>query len=372
MKVLVANWFSTRGGEEKHVYDTLTQLSGAPGMRIHVAAPRDCAWSTELDALPGLKRINIAFKTKADALSVLKLARLMRRERYDVVHAHGARAGWLTRLAAVMAGQHNVVWTMHLLILDHVSRQPGWTRGIYAGLERFLNRRTARIIAVSENLRQGLLASDPRLDPSRVVTVSNGIAPLRPAEGYPLKQSLGLAPKDRVGAMVGKLQREKGHDLAIRALYRLPAAERPHLAIIGQGMLRDELQKLAESQGVSQWVHFLGFQKQVPEILAAADFFLMPSRYEGFPIALLEAMALGKPIIAAAVNGIPEALRDGSNGLLIPADDPGALAEALRVLLSDPERARRLGLAAQETYREKFTLERCCESIRDVYARIAA
>ena len=115
MKVLVANWFSTRGGEEKHVFDTVAHMSGVPGLRLFVAAPRTSPWAAELAALKGVTRYDIAFRAKGDLMSVLRLARLMRRERFDVVHAHGARAGWLTRLAAALAGQRNVVWTMHLL-----------------------------------------------------------------------------------------------------------------------------------------------------------------------------------------------------------------------------------------------------------------
>lgn len=371
MKILVANWFSSRGGEEKHVFDTLTRFAAQGRHELWLAAPKRGPWARDLAGLKGCTWVDVPFSSKGDLRSVARLARLLRRERFDVVHVHGARAGWLLRLAALAAGCRKVVWTMHLLIQDHVSRQPGWTKRFYAALERYLNRRTARIIAVSDNLRKGLLTSDPRLDPARVITVANGIAAPNPP-AFPLKEKLGLRPSDRVGVAVGKLQREKGHDVAIRALAALPAEARPHLAVAGQGMLKEELRQLGESLGIAPWVHLMGYQDNVPGILQAAEFFLMPSRYEGFPIALLEAMALGKPIIAAAVNGIPEAIKHGENGLLFQSEDDRALAEAMRALDGDRKEAARLGANARRTYLDRYTLERCCGGIEEVYASLAA
>lgn len=372
MKVLVANWFSSRGGEEKHVYDVLARLAARGDLDLHVAAPARSPWSPELAALPGVRRIAVPFANKADLVSVARLARLMRRERYDVVHVHGARAGWLVRLAAWLAGCRKVVWTMHLLLQDHISRQPGWSKRFYVAIERFLNRRTARIIAVSESLRQGLLASDASLETARVVTVPNGIEPPRDPAPADLRGRIGARAGESIGLAVGKLQREKGHDILARALAALPAGSRTHAAVAGTGMLEEELRRLAASLGVSDRFHLLGFQSDVLGLLKAADYFVMPSRYEGFPIALLEAMALGKPIIAAAVNGIPEAIEDGVNGLLVPPGDERALAAAILRLAADPVEAARLGAAAAMAYRERYTLERCCERITDVYAGLAA
>jgi glycosyltransferase involved in cell wall biosynthesis len=370
MKVLVANWFSSRGGEEKHVYDVLSHLAMRGDMELHVAAPSHSPWNRELSSLPGVRRFEIPFANKADIVSVALLARLMHRERYDIVHVHGARAGWLVRLAAIITGFNKVVWTMHLLIQDHISRQPGWSKRFYVAIERFLNRRTARIVAVSENLRQGLLASDPTLEQARIITVPNGIDPPSDPAPADLQGELGVGTNEKVGLAVGKLQREKGHDILIKALAVLPTENRPHAAVAGTGMLKEDLERLAAAQGVSNRFHLLGFQKNVLGLLKSADFFVMPSRYEGFPIALLEAMALGKPIIAAAVNGIPEAIQDGVNGLLVPPEDEKALAAAIERLVADPREAARLGAAASTTYRERYTLARCCERITEVYDRL--
>ncbi len=372
MKVLVANWFSSRGGEEKHVFDTLSRLSTRTGLDLYVAAPGKSAWSRELSSLKGIKRINVSYASKLDLVSVLKLAWLLRRQRFDVVHVHGARAGWLVRLAALISGYRRVVWTMHLLIQDHISRQPGWSRRYYVNLERFLNRRTARIIAVSENLRKGILEFDSGLDGSRVVSVPNGIEPPSQPRPFDLRKNLGVSQTDTVVVAIGKLQREKGHDLLIRALAAIPANRRPHGAVAGTGMLKEELEKLSSSLGVAGNFHLMGYQDNVLGILEAADIFVMPSRYEGFPIALLEAMALGKPIIASAVNGIPEAIRDQVNGLLVPPEDDRALAEAIERLDGDRELAARLGMEARKTYSEYYTMERCCQRIEDVYAVLAA
>ena len=372
MKVLVANWFSSRGGEEKHVFDTVSHLAAREGMELYVAAPRQSPWSRELADLKNVGRVDVDFSSKADLRSVLRLSRVMRKVGFDIVHVHGARAGWLVRLAAWLVGYPRVVWTMHLLIKDHISRQPSWSKRFYSAIERFLNRRTASIIAVSENLRQGLLASDSALEPSKVVSIPNGIAPPKTPRPSSFRNNLGIGASSTVCVAVGKLQREKGHDVLIRALAAIPEGRRPHAAIAGTGMLRDELDSLASSLGVRDFVHLLGFQDNVLGILDAADIFVMPSRYEGFPIALLEAMALGKPIIATAVNGIPEAIENAYNGLLVPSEDDKALAAALLQFIEDPARAARLGAEAKRTFEARYTLERCCDRIKEVYASVAA
>lgn len=372
MKVLVCNRLSSRGGEEKHVVDLVRWLSAREDTETWLAAPLENPWSAELAALPRLRRLEARFATKGDLATVLRLFRALRRERFDAVHAHGARAGWLLRLAALLAGYRQVVWSMHLLIRDHVSRQAAWTRGIYAGIERFLNRRTDRIIAVSEDLRRGLLASDPGLDPSRVITVPNGIEdPGRPAPGA-LDRVLPGRNGSLVCVAVGKLQPEKGHDLLIEAVGRMPETDRPSALIVGEGVERPALEAGIRRLGLESKVKLLGFRPDVPALVAEADVYVMPSRFEGLPIALLEAMALGKAIVAAAVNGIPEAIQDGDNGLLVPREDPEALASALGRLSADAGLRGRLGRRARETWRERFTQETCFGEIRRVYAGLAA
>lgn len=370
MKVLVANWLSSRGGEEKHVIDLATYLSVKPGVELFLAVPASSPWSAEIGSLPGKTVLDTRYSSKADLASILRLIRYLRRYRFDVVHVHGARAGWLVRLAAILVGYRRVIWSMHLLIRDHVSRQPSWTKGVYFAIERFLNRRTARIIAVSEDLRRGVLGTDPALDAATVITVANGISDPQPCEP-------ALLPFPRTGsglvcAAVGKLQHEKGHDVLIEAVALIPDAERPIAMIVGEGMLRGSLESRIRESGLESHVHLLGFQNNVIGLLTTADIYVMPSRYEGLPIALLEAMALGKPIVATAVNGIPEAIRDGENGLLVPSEDPAALAEALRRLGRDPALRRKLGDGARKSYLERYMPEHCFGAIYGIYAKLAA
>jgi glycosyltransferase involved in cell wall biosynthesis len=372
MKVLIANWLSTRGGEEKHVADLARYLSARGSVQAHLALPRSSVWWPELSTLPNLNLVDVAYASKLDVRSVWRVARLLRRGRFDLVHVHGARAGWLVRLAAILSGYRKVIWSMHLLIGDHVSRQPKWMRRWYAAIERFLNRRTALIIAVSGDLRDRLLKSDSRLDPAKVVSIPNGIP--EPVQGEPVRRE-EIFPDGGfplLCAAVGKLQPEKGHDVLIEALGRLPAGERPAAAIAGEGMLRGTLEKMIAKLGLGRHVRLLGFQSNVIGLLRSADVYIMPSRFEGLPIALLEAMALGKPIVATAVNGIPEAVIDGENGLLVPSEDPEALAKALRKLAADPELRAKLGRGAREAYARRFTQDICFGNILRTYETLAA
>jgi glycosyltransferase involved in cell wall biosynthesis len=371
MKVLVANWLSTRGGEEKHVIELVQYLARKPGVEVFLAAPKPCAWMPELEALPNLTYLETPFASKLDLKSVLRLMGHLRKYRFDVVHVHGARAGWLVRLAAVLAGYRKVVWTMQLMIQDHVSRQPGWSRRFYFAIEAFLNRRTAIIIAVSEDLRRRLLKAQPSIDPEHVVAIHNAVADPRPAAGRPAR-SPERKPAEIRCVAVGKLQREKGHDVLIEALAQLPPEARPQADIIGEGMLRGELEELIRSKGLQGTVNLLGFQRNPAGMLADYDIFVMPSRYEGIPLAMLEAMAMELPVVGTAVNGIPEAIVDGDNGLLVPAEAAPALADAVRRLAEDSQLRLRLGRKARQTYLDAFTGEHIYGKIHGIYARLAA
>lgn len=369
MRVLLANWLSTRGGEEKHVIDLARYLCRQPEIEVTLAAPLNTPWETEIDRLTGLHRIEVPFRTKFDLVSIVSLMRLFRWEHFDVVHVHGARAGWLLRFAAILARFPRVVWSMHLLISDHVSRQPRWSRPFYGIVERFLNRRTALIVAVSHDLKRNLLLSDPQLDPARVVAIPNGI------EEPPFAESAAIG-SGKASALIclsiGKLQPEKGHDILIEAVFLLPPELRPTVLIVGEGYLRPRLEERISALSLQESVHLMGFRKDIPALLRSADFYVMPSRYEGLPIALLEAMALAKPIIATAVNGIPEAIKNGVSGLLVPPEDAQALADAIRCISENRGRRKALGAGARAAYLSGFTHDHCFGQIREAYALLAA
>ena len=241
-------------------------------------------------------------------------------------------------------------WASWLAGIPHLITMHG--SRYYAGrLQRRIAMRAAvgysrHTVAVSkplaEHLRQDLLVK-----PSRISVVANGVRHRTPARTS-LRDELRLAPDDMLAVSVGNLYPVKGHSHLLDALAQLAARhQRLHVAISGRGDLADALSAQARASGIGERVHLLGLRSDIPEVLAAADVFVLPSLSEGLPLALLEAMFAGRPIIASDVGEIAVALEHGSSGILVPAGDSTALAHAIDGVLSDPERARELGVRAR-------------------------
>jgi glycosyltransferase involved in cell wall biosynthesis len=210
------------------------------------------------------------------------------------------------------------------------------------------------------------------VDLERVSVIKNG----RDLSAYGrstanLRESLGLEPTTRIVGTVGRLVERKGHQELLDAWTEI-AAERSdvHLVIVGDGPERDALRRRAERNGVADRVSLLGTRDDVPDLLGDFDVFAFPSRSEGLPGALVEAMAAELPIVTTPVDGNAELITDGETGLHVPVRDPSALADALRRLLDDPELAQRLGKRAGETAREEYAIERLVSDFERLYDRL--
>ena len=242
-------------------------------------------------------------------------------------------------------------------------------------LLRWTWRREDHLIAVSTAARDAELLKTGR--PSSSVTViANGIDPAghRPDDGAARdrgRRRWQLPDRAPLLAAAGRLHRAKGFDLAIEALAGLTAAyPRARLALAGGGAEERALRRLAEARGVADRVLFLGVVEDLRELLAAADVWLVPSRWEGLPNVLLEALAASRPVVASAVGGIPEVVSDGIDAALVPAEDPAALSAAVRSLLDDPEAAMKMASAGRARVEESFSLDRTVAAVEDLYDRL--
>jgi glycosyltransferase involved in cell wall biosynthesis len=227
-----------------------------------------------------------------------------------------------------------------------------------------------RLVAVSHDLAS-FLAHRMRLDRSALTVVHNGVpVPVREArnqrERSVLRSALGLPREGSLLVAVGNLYAVKDHATLLRALARLDDA---HLAIAGRGEEEEPLRALARDLDLADRLHLLGLRDDVDRLLAAADVFVQPSRSEGLPLALLEAMAAGLPVVATRVGGLPEAVVPGECGELVPAADPEALAVVLRSLLADPKRAAELGGAARRRVCNRFSVDAMVDAYRALYAQ---
>jgi glycosyltransferase involved in cell wall biosynthesis len=274
-----------------------------------------------------------------DAVTVARLRGLLRRGRPDVVHAHGLRAGALAALALAPgrpAGPPLIV-TVH-----NAPPDGGAARVVYRVLERIVARRAGIVACVSGDLadrmrvlgaRRTELAAVPAIPwpppgPEQVARAAADIA----ADGRPVLLA------------VGRLTGQKGFDVLLAAAAGWQARQpRPLLVIAGDGPLAASLAADAARAGID--IRFLGQRADVPALLAAADMLVVPSRWEGQPMLLQEALRAGIPIVASRVGGVPD-LTGSAAALLVPPEDPAALAAAVRRVLDDPDLAARLGATA--------------------------
>ena len=270
------------------------------------------------------------------------------------VHAGVAWEGHEAVLSGRRAGVQAIVRTEHLPDLVTSAHQ----RVAYRAMVRQLD----RVICVSYEAARSYL--DAGLPPERVRVVQNGIEPLsaRP-------ERLGLDDDARLVVSVGRLTEQKGFDLLLDVAAEL---RETHFYVVGEGPLASSLQAGIEGRGLGARLRLLGRREDVPSLLAGANVLAMPSRFEGLPIAALEAMSLGKPVVGTRVCGLTEAVVDGSTGRLVPEGDARSLARALDEVLSSRQLAARFGEAGRRRQREQFGADRMVAETIGVYEEVLA
>ncbi|MFN3476458.1 MAG: glycosyltransferase [Candidatus Methylomirabilales bacterium] len=242
----------------------------------------------------------------------------------------------------------------------------------YLLAERLANRMTDLIVANSEAVKEDVIRQE-KVEPAKVRVVYNGIDPSLydvPADPA-LRAELKIPEEAKIVGVVANLIHYKGHRSFLKACQTI---KRKHGAVkfllIGDGPLRGQLEELARELGLEQDVRFLGSRHDIPELLALMDVAVLPSLEEGFPNAVLEAMAAGKPVVATRVGGVPEAVIHGETGLLVPPKDPQALADAILALLDDPPRAEEMGKAGRERVKKEFGLDRMVWEMEGLYEEL--
>ncbi len=274
----------------------------------------------------------------------------------DLLAAHSSKAGTLGRIVGRSLGVP-VVFTAHGWAFT--PGIPSLQAALYRQIERIVGPLANRIITVSEYDRQ--LALDARILPAdRVVTVHNGMPDITPD----LYADPGRNPPRLV--MVARFGAQKDHVTLLRAL----AGLQDHaweIDLIGEGPLMGETQSLASSLGLDGRVQFLGQRRDVGDFLARAQVSLLVTNWEGFPLSILESMRAGLPVVASAVGGVGESVRDGETGFLVPRGDVEILQDRLRRLLTAPDLRARLGRNGRARYEEKFTLRHSVDRTLEVY-----
>lgn len=350
------------GGAENVLLHLAEGLRGR-GFRVIPVLPSDgCGWLGERFHERGFRSERFRITSTLDPRCVKALTDLLKRENVSVVHAHEFALAVYGTGAAVAAKIPSVI-TMHggryheAKMYRRVALR--WAAG-----------RSRATVAVSRATARDL-AKSIFVGPGRIAVVPNGIQPPRGDEaGAVVRAELHLDPREPLLLSVGNLYPVKGHRTFAKALADL-RQRRPDLrwraAIAGRGEEGAWLSSFLAEQGLKDQVHLLGYRSDVPHLLAAADIFVLPSDSEGLPLALLEAMLSGKPAVATRVGGVPEALKDGETGLLVPPSRPDRMSRAIERLLDQPALQMRLGAAARNEAARRFTVEAMVDAYLDLY-----
>ena len=288
---------------------------------------------------------------------------------YDIVHTHMAKAGTLARGAALRSRRRpKLVHTFHGHVLEGYFNRP--VQRTFIEIERRLARRTDALVAVSEEIRDDLLALGIG-DEERwhVIQLGFDLAPMLVVSGPSgaLRERIGLAEEVPLVGVLGRLAPIKDHATLLEAVACLDGV---HLAILGDGEMRDEIASRSDSLGISDRVHMIGWWLDVPAAIADLDVVALTSRNEGTPVSLIEAHACGKPVVSTDVGGVRAVVRDGISGSLVPSGDAAAVAAALQGILSDRAAATRMGEQGRAFVRDRFTKERLVADIRALYTSL--
>lgn len=312
-------------------------------------APEDVARVREELEEAGATLLMLNRSNRADLTPWIALVRYLRSESVDVLHAHKFGSNvW----ASLLRGPAR---TPVVIAHEHTWSYEG--QPLRRFLDRWLiSRRCDRIIAVSDLDRRRMIEIE-RIDPGRIVRVHSGIPTLQPT-GHDVRSELGIPSEALVLASIGDLRPQKAYEVLLEATADLRRSH-PSLRVLiaGEGPERPILEQMLDSMGLRDTIQLLGRRADVADVLAACDVAVCCSDFEGTPLAVIESMAAGKPVVATRVGGLPDVVEDGVTGVLVEPRSPTRLAGAIDGLLTRPDRALEMGARGRERQRSELTMD---------------
>lgn len=301
-----------------------------------------------------------------DLRGLAQLIRVIRLYRPQVLHSHTSKAGFTARMAARLCDVPLVIHTIHELPQN--ATRSRLKKTLYWAMEKLAAGWCDHLITVSR-INQEQIVREGICRPEKLSLIPGGLQLQNYHSRGPAPWAL---PDDAVVlGMAGRLEAAKGHEDLLRAFARLaPRNPRLHLMIMGSGQLRQPLEQLRDDLGLQGRAHFLGWVEDLISAIAALDLFVLSSHYEGLGVVLLEALALGRPVVSTRVGGTQDIIEDGLTGLFAPAHDPAGLAETVQRLLDDPALAARLAAAGKEKVWRDYSAVDADQRVLDLYLKL--
>lgn len=360
LTIVHSEWSSGWGGQERRIVAEARAIATLGHRVVLVTRPQAEILGPARNA--GLGCHTLPFRANVDLVSIVRLARLLRRVEADVLNTHSSIDAWVGAAAARLTGTP-------LLRTRHIAKK------IHAHPLNVVHRLADLTITAGEAMRQAFLA-DTGVSPASVVSIPTGIDtdhfdPER-ADAQALRRQLGLPIGVPIVATVAILRRDKRLEVLLAAIARLRQRHPVHLAIAGSGAWRALLEAEARMLGIAEDVTFLGDVEDVRWVLAGADVVASASVVEGVPQALAQALAMQRPVAATDTGSVAEVVQHERTGLLVPIEDPQALATAIEHLLSDPQRAAALAHAGRLHVCEHHGQKLMVQRVLEVYDRLVA
>jgi len=362
IKVLhLLEWFDISGGLERVALEIAFGLAGEKYDVEIWCVHRGGALVESLEQ----KRISVRIlniESYFNPLNILKLARAFRETKPDIIHTHVYFASTIGRIAATIAGVPVCINHVHSAYWHYTPQN--------LFIERLLAQVTRRIICVSNYVRDFVINHE-KIDPSKVEVIYNGITSVNTASRPDSRQAFHVPEAEIIITTVATLFENKGHQVVLKALSLLrDRFKNFKYWIVGAGLMEKELKELAKQLNLEKEIIFWGVRKDVPQILAASDIFVLASIHrEGLPISILEAQSCQVPVIASRIGGVPEVINDQVNGLLVAPNDPAALAKALEELIFKSDKRQEYAKEGARTFNEHFCAKFMIERIDRLYQK---
>jgi glycosyltransferase involved in cell wall biosynthesis len=303
-------------------------------------------------------------KLRVDLGAILRIRRIIKNRKVEVIHASSGYAAISGVLASLFLNLP-IIYTLQMPVSFS-----WWTRLFFSFLEKRISQRIAVSKAIAQSVDQGGLSFKPQ-KVDRVVYCGVDLRRFAPVDTGYAKRLLGLQENIVVGA-VGRLIPRKGYDYLIHAVPKIKEVFTDiKIVLTGDGEEEENLRMLANELGVQESVIFLGNRKDIPEVMNSFDVFVLPSLSEGLGVVILEALAVGKPVVASDIEGIPEIVTNGQNGFLVPPKDSNKLADCIITLLQDPNLAKKMGEDGRHLVEMKFNIVDKIKEYESIYSNCA-